>query len=550
MAGFVHHEECPSCGSKDNLARYDDGSGWCFGCEHFEAPTDGERSTPEDKPKKADGSPLVTDGKYRALPTRQITQETCQFWKYKVGVAFHSATGQREQCHIAPYYDEDGKLQAQHLRFADKDMPWRGNAKDVRLFGQQLWRTGGKRLIITEGEIDAMSISQLQDNKWPVVSLPSGAQSAESAIARQIEWVESFETVVLAFDMDEPGQDAAKAVGEILTPGKVVIARLPMKDANECLVKGARKALMNSLWEARPYRPDGIVSVSDVRDQITATPQAGRPWPWKALTEATHGRRYGELYAFGGGTGCGKSTVFKQVMAHIITQEKAPVGGIFLEEPPKVTYRHTAGMLMGKRTHVPGVEFDHAVFEKTLDSLEGRLYCYQHKGGAAWDIIRAKIRYMNRALGVRDVFLDHITAISAAIEETDERKALDKIMANIGSLCQELDITIYFVSHLTTPEGKSHEEGGRVLEKQFRGSRSIAYWSHFMFGIERDKQDPSGVTTFRVLKDRFTGDSNGFRFGLAYDKETGLLHECEAPQPKKYPYNEQSHTCSDDTSFF
>lgn len=36
MARFKRHEGCPKCGSKDNLARYDDGSAWCFGCHYFE----------------------------------------------------------------------------------------------------------------------------------------------------------------------------------------------------------------------------------------------------------------------------------------------------------------------------------------------------------------------------------------------------------------------------------------------------------------------------------------------------------------------------------
>lgn len=36
MANFIKHEPCPECGSRDNLARYDDGSGWCFGCGHYE----------------------------------------------------------------------------------------------------------------------------------------------------------------------------------------------------------------------------------------------------------------------------------------------------------------------------------------------------------------------------------------------------------------------------------------------------------------------------------------------------------------------------------
>lgn len=32
----VTHEPCPRCGSRDNLARYPDGSAWCFGCRYLE----------------------------------------------------------------------------------------------------------------------------------------------------------------------------------------------------------------------------------------------------------------------------------------------------------------------------------------------------------------------------------------------------------------------------------------------------------------------------------------------------------------------------------
>jgi len=36
---FIQHEACPSCGSRDNLARYDDGHAWCFGCGYSERGT-------------------------------------------------------------------------------------------------------------------------------------------------------------------------------------------------------------------------------------------------------------------------------------------------------------------------------------------------------------------------------------------------------------------------------------------------------------------------------------------------------------------------------
>jgi twinkle protein len=78
-------------------------------------------------------------------------------------------------------------------------------------------------------------------------------------------------------------------------------------------------------------------------------------------------------------------------------------------------------------------------------------------------------------------------------------------MADLASLVEQHGFTLHFISHLTTPEGKAHEEGGRVLEKHFTGGRAIARWSHNLFALERDKQTPDEPTTFRILKERETG---------------------------------------------
>jgi twinkle protein len=460
---------------------------------------------------------------YRPLNARGIDEETCRHFGYAIG------TLKDVTVHVAQYRDEEGRVIAQKIRDAKKNFMFAGSAKGVQLFGQHKWRDGGKMLVVTEGEIDALTVSMLQQNKWPVVSVPNGAQGAAKSIAKQIEWLETFDKVIFMFDMDEPGREAARECAEVLSPGKAYIASLPLKDANECLLKGKGKAVISAMWDAKAFRPDGIIDIDSVIDKACQDIEVGRPWPWPELTKRTYGRRYGELYGFGGGTGCGKSTVFKQIAQWIFKTEDVPVGLIILEEPPSMTAKTLAGMLMGKRVHVPGVEYDREELRGTLSEMAGRVFLYDHFGSMSFDVIKQKIRYMVRALGVRDIFLDHLTALAAAID-TDERKAIDSIMAELSSLCQELECTIYYVSHLTTPEGKAHEEGGRVLEKQFRGSRSIAYWSHFLFGIERDKQDEEGVTVFRVLKDRYTGDAAGLRFGLRYSTHTGLLEECPLPE--------------------
>lgn len=519
MAKFLRHEPCPGCGSQDNLARYDDGSAYCFGCEHHEK---AEGASPE-RPVRLnnEGKRMsLLQGSARAIPARRLTEETCQKFRYWVG---ENSKGETVQ--IANYV-RGGQTIAQKVRTKDKKFTVIGEGKGLPLFGQNLW-SKGKRIVVTEGEIDAMSISQAFGNKWPVVSLPQGAQSAAKVFAQEIEYLEQFGEVVIAFDMDEPGQRAAQEAAAVLSPGKAKIASLPEKDASDCLKAGKARELLVSIWEAKPWRPDGVVDVASLAEAAAAPITMGKPWPWAGLNK-TYGRRRCELYGLGAGTGCGKSTVFKQIALHIMETEDLPVGILALEEPPKHTLRTLAGMRMRKRIHVPGVAYKQEDLDDALKWLDGKVYFYDHFGAATFETIKEKIRYMVRALGVKDIFLDHLTALAASID-TDERKAIDKLMAELSSLTQELDCTIYFVSHLSTPDGKPHEEGGRVLEKHFRGSRAIGYWSHFLFGVERDKQDVEGVLTFRILKDRYTGDSAGVTFGLRYDKDSGLLVECPLP---------------------
>ena len=104
------------------------------------------------------------------LKKRGITQKTCEIWGY--GVSEYK--GQKVQ--VANYRNRAGDLKAQKIRFANKDFSVVGSMKDVGLYGEHIWRDGrdGKFITITEGEIDALSLSQAMDNKWPVVSLPSG----------------------------------------------------------------------------------------------------------------------------------------------------------------------------------------------------------------------------------------------------------------------------------------------------------------------------------------------------------------------------------------
>jgi twinkle protein len=515
----VTKEPCPKCLSADNLARYEeDGHAHCFtpGCGYRE-PATGERAVAVTAPKF---EPVMGDCLY--LEARCLGVETCTKWRYQVGEY------KGKPVHIANYYD-DRELVAQKLRFADKTFAILGDAKRMKLYGEWLWRDGGKMVVVTEGEIDALSVSQAQGNKWPVVSIPNGAQAASKAIKGSLEWLEKFESVVLMFDNDEHGIKAAKECAGLFTPGKCKIASLPRKDANDMVKHGEERQLIDAIWGAKEYRPDGIVTLKDLRAELLKPVQWGRPWVYDTLTKATYGRRDGEVYAIGAGTGVGKTDFLTEQIAYDVDQLRLNVGVIFLEQPPAETLKRIAGKMAGKRFHVPDAGWTADDLDAAVTRLEssGQLYLYDHFGSMEWATIKQRIRYMVVSLGCQHVYLDHLTALAAAAE--DERKALEAIMADLSGMTQELKFVLHFVSHLATPEGKPHEEGGRVMIRHFKGSRAIGFWSHFMFGLERDQQAEDmkvrHTTVFRILKDRYTGQSTGNTFFLGYDAEKGRLHE-------------------------
>lgn len=531
---FVGKEPCPSCGSKDNLGRYSDGHAYCFSpsCDYFE-PADGEKAQSDFTPKRTSFNPIHYE--ISGLPKRGLSEKTCRIWDYGIG-EFNG-----NPCHFAHYRDPvTRELVAQKVRTAGKDFPvLKADGTKLPLFGQHLWRGDRRSLIITEGELDAMSVSQVQDHKYPVVSLSGGAGNAVNDIKRHYEWVCEFDKIVLMFDDDEPGRKAVEACAELLPIGKTHIATIEgFKDANEALVAGKPSAITSAFWNAKPYQPDGVFTLSDIKEDVLAPVEMGTPWFLDKLTELTFGRRAGEVYYFGAGTGVGKTDFFTQQISYDIMQLGIPTACIYLEQPPSETGKRILGKIFGKQFHIPDGSWTQEELDDAFRKVEatGKLFLGGNFASASWEQIKARMRFMAHGLGVKHFYLDHLTALA---DPSKERESLEIITKELALMAQELEVVIHVISHLATPEGKPHEEGGRVMLRHFKGSRAIGFWAHFAFGLERNPQhdDPeiAQQTTFRCLKDRYTGRANGKTITLGYDTTTGLISECLFPKAEEDP---------------
>jgi len=519
----------PTCTSSDGLQIYQhehDIRGYCYVCDESFYNIDLETMTPMKQPQQTRRAPttlgwVLENSTIAEIPSRGLRKDILE--EFGVRVGYDNITGEIDT-HYYPL-QKGGKLTGYKVRdVATKHFHAIGDTKGCELFGQIRSGSGGKLLIITEGELDAVAATQMlrdRGKNYRVISLSHGAN--DRSVKVNLEYLETFDTVFLALDQDDAGREAEKSISLVLPHGRVKLMRFSEKDPCDMLMADKAAEFFNSIWSAQDYRPDGIVSVDDIFEEAIKPVVHGLSWPWETLTRITYGYRRGEIYGFGAGSGCGKTEGFKEIVDHIINVHDLPVGLIFLEEPAHKTLKVLAGKRANKRFHIPeaGWEVEELITE--IKHLRGKVYLYNHFGSKDWENIKSKIKYMVHTLGIKDIFLDHLTALVA--QENDEYKALNRIMEEMASLVQELDCTIFYISHLRKAQGTPHEEGGHVSADQFKGSGAIVFWSNFLFGYERDQQADDEVqrntTKFRVLKDRNTGLATGVTFDLYYNHDTG-----------------------------
>ena len=569
---------CPAteCTSSDafTIWEHDDGrvDGYCFSCGYYtrqpdkdldsEIPTGvngtGTQASVSHKLNNSSGvsSPVfsgapqklksIEDGTrhpVREIRDRLISHATCERFGVKIGVS--TQDGETPIYHLYPYY-KHGKLSAYKQRFThDKSFLSCGDMKDVDLFGANLLPSKGKKVWITEGEIDALSVYQvlketstLPDWEPAVVSLPHGSSSAVKAISNSIDFLSGYEEVILVFDNDPPGIEARDKVCKLLA-GKVYTLSLPFKDPNEMLMAGKANELKWSLLtKAKKYQPDGIVNAKDLWDRYK---DAGKveciPYPpfMPILNDKTYGVRPGSIITVTAGSGSGKTQFLRELMYYYVTEHNQKTAGIFLEEDISETMAGLVALDLNKRITLPDVQVSQDSEKESFQRLfgSGLVSLYDYFGGMDDDNLLAKLRYF-AATGHRFIFLDHLSiVVSEYAAQGGERERIDTLMTKLAKFVKEFNVVLFLVVHLRkTSETTSFELGAQPSLDDMRGSGTLKQLSWDVIGLSRNQQHSdnycANTTEVSVLKCRFTGRT-GVSDYLHFNENTGRLYCVEKP---------------------
>ena len=436
----------------------------------------------------------------------------------------------------------NGKGVSFKTKMINKKAMWStGDSKGCDLFNWEIAKvSGAKRLYITEGEEDCLSLLHMLESnyeaKYAVTSVPSGASGAAQVIGRMAKEISSlFQEVVLVFDNDDAGYNAVREVQKVYPSILEAPHVSGIKDASEALQKGQQKAFVDFVkWKARKPPIEGVVTVSQAMERGNKAPESGRSLPWPTLSEVMYGQRDGDCTAVAGAVGSGKTLICHEGAAWNMMEHNVPCFLALLEEQNIKTCWNIAAKIDSLPYNRPEVyKENYDQYMETIKSLEDKMYLWNSAGASSYRFdlpeILSAIRFNYMEYGCKVAYVDNMTRIVDQMPTSEANEFINKYSSEIANLAAELNMHIVLFSHLNPPKGKdarSHEEGAEVFAGQLTGSRGIMRSFPNLIGFERnqhaegDQQHNSFITS---LKNRDHGEKRKIK--TRYNPASGRMLE-------------------------
>lgn len=551
---LLYHTECigEDCTSSDAMAVYrkekDNESkldAFCFSCQGYfkeseleeHGVTEQEHKGSTLKEPQVDFSSIEVI-KFRGWKDRGITRYTSE--KYGVHTELDS-----ENEVISRYYPvtNSGKITGYKKRTLPKTFLGIGNTKATsELFGQNVFESGQKYIVITTGEEDAMAFAEVLRSTsngveyWtPSVSVTSGDGSIIKQFKANYEYLASFSKIILAFDNDESGQKYMEEAARLLPPGKVFTAKFPRgyKDACDMLKAGKSAELKQVFWKAEPFSRVDVLHLSQMWDDFENEDSNVKiPFPpaWSHLNEMMNGgMEKGEITVVGALTSIGKSTIINNIVYHLIENTSFKVGTMYLEGTKREVVRDLLSLDAGVNLRTEARD------SVNIESLKKRFFeglvkkdqfvYVDHQGSISTEGIFDKLNYLAKAEGCDVVVVD---PVQAAVNSSDNG-AIIEFMDTLLKFAKETDTCVIVVSHMKKP---SEDDPHKVTEYSLLGSSSLNQIAFNTILLSRDKMNECPIkksaTKLQLVKCRRTGNT-GEAGWLKYDHNTTHLFATSDP---------------------
>lgn len=390
--------------------------------------------------------------------------------------------GQKGNEIVFPYFCNNELIFVKYLDLkrinGKKQMRVEANCEPC-LFGWQMLPTQTRSVIICEGEIDAMTLSQYG---LPALSVPFGAGGGNKHawIEYEFERLSIFDEIFLCMDDDEEGSIATKELIERLGQHRCRVVKLPFKDANECLQEGIPAETIKKCFDlAQTLDPDELKPASQFVGQVIAEfyPKPGvflgYSSPWEKATDKILFRP-DELSVWTGINGHGKSQFLGQIILSMM-QQGARVCIASLELKPKRLLmrltRQAAALAQ------PSIEYIEAIHQW----YEGKLWLFDLVGSAKSKRLLDVFLYARQRYGVDVFIIDSLMKLDIADDDYNVQKVF---MDQLCDFKNKHNCQVHIVVH----PRKGSDESKPPSKLDIKGTGTISDLADNCFIIWRNKE--------------------------------------------------------------
>ena len=407
--------------------------------------------------------------------------------------------------------------------FAEKKFWTKERGAPTDLFGPDFNAGSSKRIYITEGEFDAASLYQVLGKSYPVKSLPSASLS-EKFIKDNFEYLNAFEMVVYAGELDAPGKAAAQKLYSMMPDKFYYVPMSKWKDANEFLVNGDGDDLKWAALKPQRFSPDNFF-VGDLEVEkaiLYENPYEYVPTGHTGLDDKLRGMVKGGITFIKAMRGQGKTELARYFECALLEQG-VRIGLVHMEEMKSTTFRAMATYELG--VNVRTKEDAEAAGFTEREVIEAGQRMARNEQTIPFDMrshedpmkILDHVRTAVTVYGAEFVFIDHVQRLAYLSNSGVDAatSTLTTLGARMAQLAKELNIGVIFISQVNedgrTKYAASLEEEAIICIKLKRDTEA-----------EDDKE--RNTTEFIVDKNR-PFSKLGNAGSVYYDPETTLLEE-------------------------
>lgn len=456
--------------------------------------------------------------------------------RYKVGEAGDEI--------IFPFLLPSGELVLAKARKAEdkaKPMPTAKECEPI-LFGWQAVPDAAREVVITEGEIDALSMAAYG---YVALSVPFGGGKGgkQQWIENEFERMERFERIYLALDMDKSGEDAAEEIASRLGRHRCFRVKLPFKDANECLVNGlGAEEIGKCIKEAEGLDPEGLRPASAFTENVIRlfwpSPETHQGYctPYRKIRDKLLFRP-AEFTLWSGDSGAGKSQILSDCIVDWVNQGSR-VCLSSLEMKGEHTLKRMCKQVVG--VDRPTEEY----ITKALTWLDRGLLLYERVGKAGVEGLLEVFNYARAKYGCDQFVIDSLMRLGVA---SDDYTGQEKAVYQLVDWVIEHGVHLHLVAH----SKKGDKDRGAPETRDVKGAMEIGANAFNIITVWRNKKHEDAVNAaasdelrdelfsskagvvMNVDKQR-NGDFEG-KVALWFDQKTYRYHS--APERKTWGRN-------------